>query len=225
MTRTIGFVGVDKYDLIIYSAAALCQMGMHVLAVDYTNQQGLMLTVPAERGDGRIQYCGIDYWGAPDCVSLEQVIVSGDYDFVLIDFGFYYRHHTFLMCNDICFVTDLQKHNLEYLASIQINKETERTLVVRQVIAYKASKEYLKSICCCLGITNEEVFLLYLNEKDLKNQYNCQYNGKIGFKNGSASLKSLLEYWIGEWVQITGYPTKRAIKSAERGVYFEGCRV
>ena len=45
-TKTVGFIGTDKYEFVCYIGKMLSERNMKVLLVDYTALRGLMSTVP-----------------------------------------------------------------------------------------------------------------------------------------------------------------------------------
>jgi hypothetical protein len=215
--NVIGFIGSEKYELILYLSRILYHLNKKVLLVDYSESKALYQCIPIpdllHKEKNGIDYRGVDFiQGQYYSNNLRK-----NYDVILMDFDFGSQDEIILQCNKLFFVTDLQLHNVNRLNPIHYIHIKEKYLVIKDVFQCKIKPEYI------LGqfdevIQKENVYILYLDTLDLKYKLQCQYNSIFQFNKLSAPAK----YFLNEVIKmmdgnIGNKQLKYAFQKAERG--------
>lgn len=201
LTKTIGFIGIDKYDFISYIAKVLSEMQRKVLLVDYTTMRSLMSTIPDYIQGKIVKYQNLFYLGDPKIGEIQTLIQQGNYDFILMDFDYSCGRRDVFLCENIVFVTDLQRHHMEALECIKLPDTMNKYMVFRMEIANKIASSYVKQIMNDMGIEKEKAFSVPWGTKEKQNQLRCQYQFEIPWKRSASSVKKVVWGLVKEWVQ------------------------
>lgn len=206
MTKVIGLIGADKYDFISYMAKALQNLNMKVLMVDYTALRGLMSTIP-EYIDGKItEYQDLFYLGSPDTGEMQQIIKNKTYDFIFMDFDYLCGRKDIFLCQNVVFLTDMQRHHIELLENIRIPYPIKKHLVFRMDDLSRRLSNYMKQIANNMGISEEESYYCPWGEKERTQQLHCQYYYEIPWKRVSPLIKHIILDLIHSWLEPAENP-------------------
>lgn len=216
--NVIGFVGIDNYEVILYLARILDNLGKKVLLVDYTTCGELEICIPIPEGlysdTDIIKYYGLNYTRQP----LDQELVK-DYDDILIDFGFNYIKSALEMCTEIVYAVDQQKHNINLLTCFpddKIQADIPRRLIIKDFVGGKIDQKYIltkihKSVA-------GDVYVFDQDSIDRKKKLLVQYNTLFDFRKISAGIKSFLRQSVKNFhPDVSEKVLKDAYSKAERG--------
>lgn len=213
--RILGFVGVDKYEIINYVARVFCNLEKKVLLIDHSELQALSysLQLPYLLREDKVECRKVDFIADKD---LDDE-VEEDYDYILIDFGFRVAHKDIPRCQDIYVVCDLQRHHVERLASLNLTPFQHRFLILKHVIDCKITSSYIRMLLDNLCIIDTNCYTLYEDWADFTNQLNCQYNHIFRFKNATKILKNMLYDIVTHALEDNEKEIHYAFRLAERG--------
>lgn len=201
MTKVIGLIGADKYDFISYMAKALHHLNMKVLMVDYTSLRGLMSTIP-EYIDGKItEYRELFYLGSPETGEIQQIIKNNTYDFIFMDFDYLCGRKDIFLCQNVVFLTDMQRHHIELLENIRIPHTIKKHLVFRMDDLNRRLSNYTRQIANNMGIEEKQSYYCPWGEKERKQQLHCQYYYEIPWKRVSSPIKHVILDLIHGWLE------------------------
>ena len=213
--KMIGFIGVEKYDILLYLSKILYRLNQRVLLVDYAENQALSYCIPTpateqlfprgfEESEGyyiyqrkklmqeRITYQGVDFIVEPQYDTLFQLIP--EYDLVLIDFGFQVYSKLISHCSKIYFCMDPQLHHIMQLKPLRnmVEQQNEKFyLIFRQVYDCKVCVSYLMEEVG-IYIAEDNIYQYYEEPMDMKYCIDSQYNHTYHFMKVSKGLKSCL---------------------------------
>lgn len=216
--KLIGFLGCDKYEIILYLSRILYHLGKKVLLVDYAESEALYQSIPIpdtlKEENNYIHYSGIDfiqgkYYGRNK---------KEEYDYILIDFGYDTSNIILSQCEKVLFITDLQLHNLKRIKNIFYNGNGEKYLIIKDVFPCKIKPEYIREQLSSLMIGEEQVYILYQDPIDMKYRIQSQYDHKFSFPKLSKPAKSFLQDLIIKLNEnISVKQLRNAYRKAERG--------
>lgn len=215
--NVIGFIGSDKYDLILYLSRILLHLGKKVLLVDYAESEALYQCIPIPeilREDNRfIDYRGIDFiQGQYYKSNMRQ-----QYDAVLIDLGFNDENEIMLQCTKVLYVTDLQLHNVRRIKNLENIKNINKYVVIKDVFQCKIKPEFILEELG-QGIDMDHVYILYQDSLDLKYKIHSQYNHRFSFGKLSRPTKYFLKDIVKQMDHnLNEKRLNNAYRKAERG--------
>lgn len=221
---TIGFAGIEKYEIILYISAVFEKLGKKVLISDCSQNGALdesICYVREECNGGIISYQGIDYisnLAAEKEFSYEAVSERGEqYNFTLIDFGFTLTKENLKRCNYFFIVTDMQKHNVRRAGVIADMLDMPYCIIMKELAGHRKLGEYLSE-----EIQNrtkaEKVYMLYEDRYDEEYRLKCQYNSAIRFNGLSKKFKDMLIEIVCRFdKQDSEKQILKALKRAEKG--------
>jgi hypothetical protein len=217
--KTMGFLGIEAYDLILYLSKLLLNLNQKVLLIDNSETGALTCCIPVPDSlnpkVSKISYRNMDF--VRDRASLEY---EKAYDFILIDFGFKLNHKEIGNCSILYLITDEQQHNTLRIQNLKLNLEIklpEVYLIIKALINSESS-DYL-SDCLKDKIVNiRQYFYLYEDDTDRENMVLLQFNNEIKLKRQSGQYKYLLEQILTEALQFNRTEVTKAYKKAKRGV-------
>ncbi len=215
--KTIGFVGSDKYEIILYLSRILYHLKKKVLLVDFSETRALTQSIPIPQvlreSETYLEYRGVDFIKGNN-FNLKMV---NEYDYVFLDFGYNKSELSKIPCDNIVYVTDLQFHNAKRL---NINKDygvENNIIVIKDVFQCKITPEYL------LNELNPKtnIKMIYIIEQDgldIKLRINSQYSQTVSFDRLSKSMKIFLKDILLEFDEnLEKIQIQSAYKKAERG--------
>lgn len=224
----IGFLGIEKYEIILYLSRILKQLNKRVLVLDCSENGALDAGVCYFREQpavyGKIQdYRGIDYvnYTLQDYIGTEEYYVfeekRKEYDFILIDFGFLRIHPLMAACHRYFFVSDQQRHNILRIKEAVKRCNVPFIVVLRDILACKVSLNYFTDFIEENKYA-EEIQILYRNETDTREQIQCQYGQAVNFQKLSKDTKEFLKNIVKKLLpNCTKEEIIKALKRAERG--------
>lgn len=211
--KLIGFVGIEKYDIIYYLASVISALNKSVLVVDSSDEESLKTTIPTiflEENDV-FHYKNMDVVLDPKTTSVD----FNSYDYVLIDFGFDVKNKTLITMNEIYMVTDLQMHHAHEFKDLELGLYQERFLIVRDSLKYKSIDRYILQEFDSKSIGLHNSFALRLDEQDKLRMLDCMYNDSFKFNDISSSFQNLLYAILSPDVSEKEF--LKAFKIASRG--------
>lgn len=217
----IGFAGIDKYDIILYLARILKHLGKKVLIVDGSETGALVSCIPYPVGlDGTvIDYRGIYFINL--CKYEEDLfgrILTMDIDIALIDYGYCMREMEAEFLNQIIYVTDQQKHNVDRLIPMTGFKNNDKRLVIRDVTSYKYGLKCIINELGLSGMPANNISIIFMDEVDTRCKLRCQYEIKTSFRKLSLPAKKTINALLSGIVHEIGWKEIRsAYRKAERG--------
>lgn len=208
MTSIIGFVGYDSYDLILYLATVLTEMGQRVIVSDSSDLRALSLCIPSleDWEDGPVEYFGIEF-----VQDLQEE--PEDFDWLFIDFGWSGGEQEF-QCDELYYVTDYKQHNMLGLLDHLVEYESVLGILLRDKIDSKVTAQSVASELGLEDLPEESLYEVNEQAPDLMAQMLCQHNSGIPIRMISENMKGficdfLADYWDRKSVM-------NAIKTAAR---------
>ncbi len=211
--NTVGFLGIETYDLILYISKLLLNLNQKVLVIDNSETEALTCCVPIPESlnpkISKINYRNIDF--VKERSVMEYI---DDYDYILIDFGFKTTHKDIKSCSFVYLVTDKQQHNILRIQNLKLTQDAY--LIIKDIIKNE-NAAYLLDNLKENKINIKQYYYLYYDDADKENMISLQYNNDIKFKNQSGQLKYLLNQLIVETLHFNKTEVGQAYKKAKRG--------
>lgn len=212
LTKVIGFLGVEKYDLILYLAYILKELNQKILIMDASDQRALTCCIPHPKElnseTETITFREIDFirdFNPDDYVR--------DYDYILIDYGFKVRHHDLKGCTTLFACLDRQKHNITAINQLALPSD-EVYLILRD-IGYQSDADIVVQE---LGFKAKEVIPLIYDEHDKRSMVALQSQERININSLSGDYRYLLRYVIETVFGIDKKDFKLAYKRMRKRV-------
>lgn len=205
----IGFVGIEKYDIIIDLTLILRKLDKKVAIFDLSESKAISYTVPYGLEPGAADLKGADVFS--DTEAMAQV---SDYDYVFIDFGFDVYNDYIAMCKEIYIITDFQMQNCKRLLNLDLGNNQARYLVLRYTDANKHLLSSIGSDFTKLYITKNNTVKLEGYLADLDRMLTLQYESIIRFKKISENMLYLLTMILADTVEEA--ELKGAIRALQR---------
>lgn len=208
LTKKIGFIGIESYEIIHYLSRVLIHMNKKVLLVDRSETRSLeySISAPKELKQKVADYRGVDF--------SDKIPEKSEYDLVLIFYGFKENKDS-SDCDDLFFVTDLQVHNMDRLN--QKNPCKSKYVIVKNMIPLKINEKFVRLYLDKLELSKERFIFLLEDKRDKECMLYCQWEHVFTFHQISSSLKDLI---LSILIIACGAEKKevsRAYRSAERG--------
>jgi hypothetical protein len=225
--KIVGFIGMDKYEYILYLSRILYHLKKNVLLVDCSETGALTASIPIPKGatDTVIETRGIMFLDGRSSFENhsfcweEAPINEKEYDYVLIDYGYNTNADGLRNCDQLVIVTDQLAHNLGRLSIPDFLKDKEKTLIIKHVVSCKITPEYIAKELDFDHPFTKKVYVVYEDELDRECKIKCQYEGVFRFIKISMQLKSVIKGLTIELLpKLTKKELKVAYKKAERGV-------
>jgi len=210
----IGWVGIEKYDIILYLAKLLTCLNKKVLLIDRSENEALSYCIPTPAmlnpKTSKITFRNIDFIKDRNVSDF----VHDDYDYILIDFGFKTAHADIYKCSKIIIVTDKQQHNINKIKTLKFN--TEDVLLILKVQGNRSELDILQeSISDTLPIKDQIV--IEFDEIDKEKMITLQYNNEIKIKRLSGQYVNLLEQIMTIILNFDRKEFGQAYKQLKRG--------
>lgn len=221
--KIIGFLGVDKYDIILYLSRILYKLNKKILLLDCSENRALTYSIPMPNhilceGDDSyiVNYRGIDC--ASNSVITQEIMekYKQEYHVILMDFGFQENHELVENCTHIVLVLDQKLHNLKRIRQFSLPKECEKFLIFYEVYGCKISLNYIIEELV-FDIPEDNIYEVFQDSVDIKRSIDCQYNDVIRFHKLTKPYQKLLHSIVA-----TLYPenkTKEKAKAFLRAKY------
>lgn len=219
----IGFVGIDKYEYIIYLSRILYHLNKRVLLLDNSDSGALTgcIPTPIELKDKRIEYRGVMFQNIRNPVernySEEDQGYDG-YDCILIDYGNEAKVFDNLRPDFLVYVTDQQVHNLNHLAEQKIMDVTGKILIIKNYINHKTTPSFIMEQLNLCEENLRSTYVVSPDELDEKNKLSCQTDYEVKLKKLSVQTKNLVRGITMElYPDISMKELNKGWKKAERG--------
>lgn len=212
--KVFGFVGIDKYDIIMYLSSILVNLNKKVLLIDNSETAALTycISIPESLNAKKevVSYKNIDFIRNQTKENFED-----RYDYILIDFGFKNHYQEIYECDNLVIVTDIQQHNMNRLLELKgytneahlVIKEVDRTENIMQV----------KNLFCQQNINIKNCYYLRYDSVDQSNNYTLQYGKSIKVKTLSFEYKYFLKELAVSLIDINKSEYSQAFKRLKRG--------
>lgn len=190
MSKILGFLGVESYDLVYYLGSVMHALGKSVLAVDYSPLGELASIVPYGLSNGEV----VEQYGVNIAknVELDDVLESEDYDYVILYFSSFIKHDNVVDCDEVYLVTDFQKHNINNFLNLDLDDEQCRFLVYRNRIETKIDLMYVINALKGLEITEEETYVMEDAQDDYDAMVMLQYDSIVNGLRISADVSNFI---------------------------------
>lgn len=216
--NVIGFIGSDKYELILYLSRILYHLGKKVLLVDSSESEALYQCIPIpntlREDNSYVDYRGIDFIRG----QYSNRDIQQQYDVVLMDLGYKDEHQNLSQCTKLLYVTDLQLHNVKRVKSMNYIEDVDKYIVIKDVFPCKIKPEYVMEQVGQV-LDKSHVYVLYQDTLDLKYKVNSQYNNRYNFGKLSKTTKFFLKEIIKQMDHnLDEKILNNAYRKAERGI-------
>ncbi len=210
--KIIGWIGIDKYDLIMYFSMLLSGTNKKVLLIDQSENEALSYCIPVPGAlnpkGSKVSYKNIDFINGKNVVDF-----MDDYDYILIDFGFKTTHRDVYKCNKIFLVTDRQQHNIDRITNLKA--ETEEVFLIYRDSRRNKISVLQSSIEQIIPIKSHFILDFYDFDKD--KMVALQYSNQIQIHKLPRQMKYLLEQIMTEILNFNHYELGQAYKKLKRG--------
>lgn len=219
----IGFVGIDKYEYIIYLSRLLYHLNKRVLLLDSSDTGALTacIPVPGRLKDKRIEFRGIMFQDMRNIAAQSSEEEQGydEYDCILIDYGYDVNVIDSLFPDILIYVTDQQIHNINHLAELKAEAAIGKMLIIKNYIHHKTDSSYIMQQ---LRLSEENLmgsYVLSPDELDEKSRLSCQTDYVVKLKKLSVLTKKLIrEITMELYPDISMKELNKGWKKAERGL-------
>jgi hypothetical protein len=220
-----GFVGVDKYEYIMYLSRVLYHLGKKVLLIDYSENGALSACIPKNitlenfvldyRGVYFINQCTGYGMYSEGTFDIDQFTAS--YDCIIVDFGFASCLTDSIRCDELIFITDQQAHNIRRINSI-IHNGAKKFLIIKDIISRRVSVRYIIDELSPEENQYKQIYMAYLDDIDYSNKINCQYDLRFCFRKLSRQTKNIIKGLASEFYpELPKKLIDAAYKKAESG--------
>jgi hypothetical protein len=193
--RRIGFIGSEKYDIILYLSELLIKLGNRVLLVDYSSEKALKSCIPFTEHLTECNFRGASFLDAPQTLTDNDLM---EYDYVLIDFGFMRKHEMVNKCDEMYFVTDLQIHNVLRVKDTTISNSIPRYFILRNTNDGRRFVSVAIENLRSLYAVKDNVFIIENDQVTDQRKLECQYRKTITLKGVSSEIKDLITMMVAD---------------------------
>lgn len=188
----VGYTGIDTFDIILYLSRILLKLDRRILLIDHSETQALESSIPEFEGlnteKGIVSFRHVDFTR----MTINERI-AGDYDDILIAYGFHEPAADKALLTHVIYATDLYEYNQERINEMRYydTPDTVKQLLIRDVVNVKITPEIIARRIN-KNIRKENIKILYLEEEDLFARLICNYNKTPRFVKLSGPLKAYL---------------------------------
>lgn len=182
MEKTVGFIGYECEDIVLYLAGIFSALGKKIAIVDRTEQEMLLeiMELPKEEETTRMgEYHGI--W------LTNQGVHQENYDLVFVLFGYRFSHPKVYECGVIVMVTDGVPAHAALLKNVK-QWECRRYFLVRNLVSMKHTEKYL----AMLAEKEEGYGEIPYEEQDIRLRCSLGPYAECNVKRASAGMKRAL---------------------------------
>lgn len=207
----IAYIGYDSFDIILYLSRILHKLGRKVLVVDYSESEALKTSIPQipdiDTNSDIMTYRRVDFTAK----IIDKQLID-QYDDVLIDCGYKEPKLNLSFITRVVYVTNMfsfnvvRLKNVTYYDDLQISK----ALLIREALETKLSTDNMKGLLN-KNISDDNISILYLDDKDYENSVVCQYNQTFRLIKITSMLKT---YLLNEVKILCEQATEKEIKKA-----------
>ena len=217
---TVGYIGSEAYDLILYLGRILTKLNYRILIVDLSDTEALTYVIKHGMGlDSRkvmIHYRDIDYVRR---IPLQEELEEYRDGVVLISYGFHCSEQQLQNCDIINVIFDtslhIQNRVFQLIKDIPICHDKVQFLI-RDII----SSDDLEYVMNSFGflLNKQRLNYLYLDHRDYENAVACQTSKMIQLSKISFGMKKYLLHQIQFIIpDLKPVYMKKAIAAARKG--------
>jgi hypothetical protein len=185
----IGFIGLDSYDLILFLAKYLENLGQSVLIADYSKFGRLSYCIPAPVSlnpkTDLIRYNNMDFL-RHDYESFQRE----EYNYILIDFGWDISQEVIHSCDFLYIITDLQQQNMEHI--LHMNLPNISVYILLKNFFHINNRNNAKDYFVENHFNFKKCYLFPTSVKDLENMIMLQYYHDIKLHKVTKPLRNLI---------------------------------
>lgn len=187
LSELIGFVGVEKYDLILYLSSLLSVMDNKILLIDNSETEALTCCIPVPSAlnpkVSKVTFGNIDFLKENNPSNYKE-----KYDYIMVDYGFKAAHKDIASCDKLFFVTDTQQHNIDKINRLK-TIETESFLILKDL----CWRDKAESIRQSISLPVKDYYSLEYDETDRANMIELQYSEKVSLRKISPEYKEIIQ--------------------------------
>lgn len=220
LSKKIGFLGINSYDMIAYLTRILVKLETikngNIACIDATLDKSLVGSIPNIEGyEHVIDYRGIDYL-LDDKISK---IKQEEYQYIFYDFGKNKHHKQLNECGVLYLVTDLQKQNIEFFQNLNIDLRISLYVIIRDVVPGKINEKYVIHQMQQYGNSILKSYIIKFDYIDYSNKLIMQHNNIFKFNRLSNSYKDVLIDMVEQLCEEVEQNSSilKALKKAEKG--------
>lgn len=224
----VGFIGIDKFEYIMYLSRVIYHLGKKILMVDCSDTGALTASVPfpKEVKNSVIEYRGIMFLDGRNTENKDPYgrkvanlqNLMKDYECILIDYGYNTDMDGLKTCDRIVCVTDQQLHNIRRVSGIGNLKEVRKCLIIKDYVNCNVTPKYIVSELKIDNLAAGQTYIVYQDETDAKCRINCQYDGVFRFHKLSIQAKNVVKGLLKDLLpEVTKKELDKAYKKAEKG--------
>lgn len=168
MAKTLGFVGIESYDVMLTLTALLKELGLSVALQDLSYDKSLVYSIPGLN----------DCDGSKVCEWHDCLVADGEYDFPETDYLLIYFGRNLNntdQCDEIYAVTDQQNHNIEFLKQLELNGDQYPVVIYRH-FQTKIKKSYVAYELQFLELEENALLEMLDTEQTIEMKVAMQYN-------------------------------------------------
>ena len=216
--KIIGFVGIDKYEILLYLSRILYHLNKKVLLADFSETRSLTESIPIPEvlceSNTYLDYRGIDFVKGQNYI----FDMYRNYDYVLIDFGFNHEALSEIYCDHLIYITDLQLHHAKGLGRLKALGSPKSYIIIKDVFHCKVTPDIILSEIKLKTII-ENIYIIEQDGLDIKFKIYSQYNQTFYFDKLSKSMKTFLKDILYQFDEnFSKSYIQSAYKKAERGM-------
>lgn len=188
MEKTVGFVGYECEDIVLYLAKIIQAFGKRIAIVDRTEQEMLLEVLGMQHDwktmvrEGEVEGIWIT----------DQGVCLTDYDIIFYLFGYRLIHPKLYECDSLIMVTDGVPAHASLLRKIG-NWERKQYLLIRNLVPMKHTEAYLAMLA-----ENERNYCeIPYDERDIRMRYNLSSYAGCAVKSLSSGMKRALIIVLG----------------------------
>lgn len=213
-TQTIGFVGIDKQDLLIYLASILCCLGYKVAVFDHSHKGLLQYCIPESEGDfDKVTYRGIDYQFSKPVKERDCEL----YDVILVDMGEWTGADYIAGLDNLYLVTDSSRYHTEKYIELLLDLKKRIHVIFKNMCDCKINRQYLIELMKRNKVLLGKTYEIRLDPLDYEYEIRMHYEPYQEFKSLSKDYESLLCALVSEITGVDIQGIKRAFNRARKG--------
>lgn len=210
--KIYGFFGTPSYDLIIYLASILNNLGAHVLVIDYSQKQDVMSCYVEP--DDRIeffQYKDVDYASNLKLSSIESL----EYQYIFVYQDEPVRER--IPYDGLFVISDLGKSSLKRAGDFIREYDGKVQFIIRDFCSDKLNKQYILREYLEVDINILDYNIIELDYYDYSYRIAMTHEYYQGFRHISKKYKWCLLRMVEWMASPSGKSLYRAYRWAERG--------
>ncbi|HHT97954.1 MAG TPA: hypothetical protein GXZ90_08695 [Clostridiales bacterium] len=214
--KVIGFYGIDIYDIILYSASLIANMGKSILLIDNSEHKALSYCIktPSQVNlkENIIHDRGIDF-----IIENSYLKFIYEYEYIFVDYGFTTFSQEIYHSDKIIYITDVQLHNIDRIIKFdKLTMEDNTYLVIRDVFK-KDNFKYIIELFIDNGLVIDGYSTLNDGYLEKRMRASIQFGKRLQYKSLSYMIQSLVEKILTDILDISKEQYSVAYRRMKRG--------